>query len=332
MKKIMISIAVMAMSAFVANAQNVTDSVDVNDFSACKAYLTAHPQDTLVGQPIKIIVDDPQKYSSQGVQSGDTLTRIYVVYKGSDGRVKREPRDIMKKTAFGGTLTVVNFATAHAVDRVAATTQTAEKLASGKKRDEFYYQANQAVATDGKVVKTGTDKYGWALQAEAGGRLGKDIGGLTFAAGPSYSWSWGRVDLMARVARTKYSYNAESPNEKYTAFGARLGGYLKVFSFDPDYKTWNVYLGGGLGWDYFITDSRATTYNSLLKSEGSDPYVFANLMVTKRFFGTGNEIYLRAGWEQNPITVQNADKQRIDCWMVTFGFNKGLLRHAVRTK
>jgi hypothetical protein len=321
----------MAMSAFVANAQNVVAG-DVNNFQACREYLTAHPQDTIVGQPIKVVVDDPQKYGAQGVVAGDTLTRILVVYKGSDGRVKREPRDIKKVTAFTGTQVVADFQTVDAVDHAAARTQTAERLASGKKRDEFYYQSSQAGATDGKVVKTSADKYGWALQAEAGGRLGKDISGLTFAAGPSYSWSWGRVELMARVARTKYSYNAETPDAKYTAFGARIGGYLKVFSFDPDYKTWNVYLGAGAGWDYFITDSRATTYNSLLKSEGSDPYAFANLLVTKRFFATGNEIYLRAGWEQNPITIQNADKQRINCWMVTFGFNKGLLRHAVRTK
>jgi len=324
-----LTLVVMVVCGINANAQRVVNTVSVQDFNACKTYLSEHPTDTVVGMQ-KVVVDDPAKFTSQGVVAGDTLietTRVFM----SDGRVKRQKTYTKLVTVSGAPMNVVDAETSDKTDRAAARTQTAYKLASGKKQDVLYYQSNQAMLTDGKVVKRACDKYGWAFGAEGGYRSGTGLSAFTFAAGPTLSWNWGRADLMFRYARSVYSFNAQHADENYDTFGGRLGGYLKILSFDT-YKTWNIYLGGGLGFDFFKTDSKERETKSLLQSNGSEAYGFANVMLTKRFFATGNEIYLKAGWEQNPLIIQNGSTQHIDCWTVTLGGSLGMLRHLVSTK
>jgi hypothetical protein len=280
----------------------------------------------------RVAIDDPAKFAEQGVQVGDTLIMIEKVFVGDDGRIKRQ-RHFQKTIVSTQNVAVADFETVDKIDHAAARTQAAEKASSGKKRDVLYYQSSESAATDGKVVKKAADKYGWGVAGEAGARIGNGIGSLTAAVGPSYSWSWGRVDGMFRVARSKYSYNATDGNadQPFTTFGLRVGGDVKLFSFD-DYSQWNLYIGGGAGWDFYWTDSKEDQYNGLLKSEGSDPYPFARVTLSYRWFATGNEAYLRLGWEQNPITIQNEGKKHIDCFSATLGFNLGLLRHWVSTK
>jgi hypothetical protein len=313
-----------------ANAQK-TIVGNVNDFAACKSYLDANPADTITNdRKEKVWVENPAKFAALGVQAGDTILRDTIVYVLA-GRVVRQPHYIKTVVIYGEQLNVLDAEAADKTDRAAARTQTAYKLAAGKKQDVLYYQSNMAALTDGKVVKRACDKYGWGVGAEGGYRSGTGLSAFTFAAGPTLSWNWGRADLMFRYARSVYSFNAQHADENYDTYGGRLGGYLKILSFD-DYKTMNLYLGGGVGFDFFKTDSKERETKSLLQSNGSEAYGFANVMLTKRFFATGNELYVKAGWEQNPLIIQNGSTQHIDCWTITLGGSLGLLRHLVSTK
>lgn len=321
--------AMLATVSLTANAQKTVVG-NVQDFEACRFYLVENPADTIVNENVEVIVlDDPGKFSAQGVVPGDTLYRDTIVYV-MDGRVKRQPR--YTKLATREVVRLVYDGEVLAkIDRAAAQTQVAEKLAEGKKRDLYYYQSSVASDTDGKVVKKGADKFGWGMPVEVGYRNGKDIAGITAAIGGSYSFSWGRADLLFRFARSRFTENAEHSGDHYNTYGARLGGHFKVLSFDK-YQTWNAYIGGGVGWDWFQTDSKETVEYGLLQSKGSDPYGFAELTVTKRFFATGWEVYGKIGWEQAPSIYQNSDTKYTNCVKLTVGVNLPLLRHWMKTK
>lgn len=327
--KIIIALVVMVAFGITANAQKCVVG-DVQNFEACKFYLSENPSDTIVSENVEVIViDDPGKFTAMGVVAGDTLYRDTVVCMNS-GRVVRFPR-YTKLATREVTRLVYDGEVVSKVDHVAAETQTAEKLAEGKKRDIYYYQSSIASDTDGKVVKKAADKFGWGIPVEVGYRNGKDIAGVTAAIGGSYSFSWGRADLLFRFARSRFTENAEHSGDHYNTYGARLGGHFKVLSFDR-FQTWNAYIGGGVGWDWFQTDSKETVEYGLLQSKGSDPYGFAELTVSKRFFATGWEVYGKIGWEQAPSIYQNNDTQYTNCVKITLGVNLPLLRHWVRTK
>jgi len=330
MKKIVKFIALVAMFAFGTNAGAQKTVGNVQDFAACKAYLAQHPQDTIESEfSEKVVMDDPGKFAKMGVYVGDTLLRDTIVFV-REGKIVRQPR-YTKLATREVTRLVYDGEVLAKIDRAAAQTQVAEKLAEGKKRDLYYYQSSVASDTDGKVVKKAADKFGWGIPVEVGYRNGKDIAGITAAIGGSYSFSWGRVELLARFARSRLNDNSENPGEHYNAFGTRLGAHFKVLSLDR-FQTWNIYLGGGLGLDWYKTQSKETVEYGLLQSKGSDPYGFAELTVTKRFFATGWEVYAKAGWEQAPSIFQNADTKYTNCVKITLGVNLPLLRHWVRTK
>jgi len=320
-----LALAAMVVMSINAKAQSVVNTVSVSDFNACKQYLSEHPTDTVVGMQ-KVVVDDPAKFTSQGVVAGDTLvetTKIFLL----DGRVKRQKVYTKSVIVAGVPQTVVDAELSAKVDSLTALMQAALKLDAGRPQDVKYYDASKyALLTSGQIPVKWANNWGWGFAGEAGYRAGKDINAFTFAAGPTLSWNWGRADLMFRYARSIYSRNAQHEGENYDTFGGRIGGYIKVWSFD-DYKTWNLYLGGGLGFDFFKTDSKERETKSLLQSNGSEAYGFANVMLTKRFFATGNEMYLKAGWEQNPLIIQNSSTDHIDCWTVTLGWNFGINRH-----
>lgn len=321
--------AMLATVSLTANAQKTVVG-DVQNFEACRFYLTENPGDTIVNENVEVIVfDDPAKFAAQGIMKGDTLYRDTLVYI-LDGRVKRQPRYTRLATCEVVRL-VYDGEVLAKIDRAAAQTQVAEKLAEGKKRDLYYYQSSVASDTDGKVVKKGCDKFGWGVPVEVGYRNGTDIAGITAAIGGSYSFSWGRADLLFRFARSRFTENADHAGEHYNTYGARLGGHFKVLSFDR-FQTWNAYIGGGVGWDWFQTDSKETVEYGLLQSKGSDPYGFAELTVSKRFFATGWEVYGKIGWEQAPSIYQNNDTQYTNCVKLTVGVNLPLLRHWVKTK
>lgn len=327
--KIIIALVVMVAFGITANAQKCVVG-DVQNFEASRFYLMENPLDTIVNENVEVIaIGDPGKYAAQGVVPGDTLYRDTIVYV-MDGRVKRQPRytKIVKskvvRLVYDGELVAK-------VDHAAAETQTAEKLAEGKRRDLYYYQSSVSADTDGKVVKKGADKFGWGMPIEVSYRNGKDLSGVSAAIGGSYSFSWGRADLLFRFARSRFTENADHAGDHYNTYGARLGGHFKVLSFDK-YQTWNAYIGGGVGWDWFQTDSRETVEYGLLQSKGSDPYGFAELTVTKRFFATGWEIYGKLGWEQAPSIYQNSDTKYTNCFKITLGVNLPVLRHWVKTK
>jgi hypothetical protein len=331
MKKNLKSLIFVMMVAFslTASAQKIVVG-PTNDFEACRFYLVENPLDTIVNENVEVIVlDDPGKFSAQGIMKGDTLYRDTIVYV-MDGRVKRLPRytqiikNEVKRFVYDGELVAK-------VDHVAAQTQTAEKLAEGKKREIMYYQSSIAAETDGKIVRNAADSYGWGMPVEVSYRNGKDLSGVSAAIGGSYSFSWGRADLLFRFARSRFTENANNAGGHYNTYGARLGGHFKVLSFD-EYKTWNLYAGGGVGMDWFQTDSRETVEYGLLQSKGSDPYGFAELTVSKRFFATGWEVYGKIGWEQAPSIYQNSDTQYTNCFKITLGVNVPLLRHFVKTR
>jgi len=319
----------MATVSLTANAQNSIVG-NVQDFASCKAYLDKNPRDTIESEfSEKVVMDDPGKFEKMGVAVGDTLLRDTIVFV-REGKIVRQPR-YTKLATREVTRLVYDGEVVSKVDHVAAETQTAEKLAEGKKRDIYYYQSSIASDTDGKVVKKGADKFGWGIPVEIGYRNGKDIAGITAAIGGSYSFSWGRADLLFRFARSRFTENADRAGDHYNTYGARLGGHFKVLSFDK-YQTWNAYIGGGVGWDWFQTDSKETVEYGLLQSKGSDPYGFAELTVSKRFFATGWEVYGKIGWEQAPSIYQNNDTKYTNCVKLTVGVNLPLLRHWVRTK
>lgn len=331
MKKNLKSLIFAMMAAFCVNANAQTTVIgDVQNFEACRFYLQENPSDTIVSENVEIIViSDPGKYAAQGVVSGDTLYRDTLVFM-MDGKLKRLAsyrklvRNQLERFVYDGELVAK-------VDHVAVQSQVAEKLAGGKKRDILYFQSSIAGDTDGRVIAKAADKFGWGAPLEIGYRNGSDISGITAAIGASYSFSWGRADLLFRFARSRFTENADHAGEHYNTYGARLGGHFKVLSFDR-YQTWNLYAGGGVGMDWFQTDSKETVEYGLLQSKGTDPYGFAELTVSKRFFATGWEVYAKAGWEQAPSIYQNSDTKYTNCVKLTIGVNLPLLRHFVKTK
>jgi len=220
------SIAVMAMSAFVANAQNVVAG-DVNNFQACREYLTAHPQDIIV--------------------NADSTVKVFV---GQDGRVKR--------TATGTAPTPNAPQQVHKVKDVQKTVTGVDRVNKDGSTTSFTKTTIKQMSYEDQLSFINGEREAYNLKNRGlDGRLQQrylvyGLGGVHYAdnkmapqvtLGLSHAF-WRQVDLGAEVeySHTKYADAAETGGS-YDTFAAYLTARW--------YFLQNSYLGGssrlGLG-------------------------------------------------------------------------------------
>jgi hypothetical protein len=346
MKKFfVIIIAAMTMSAN-AMAQNVNSEISTNDFGACKDYLTSNPGDTIREAKDRVLeliaAVDTTFTRNEGkttivMQKGDKLFFAGIDVWQENNVILRGNHYVVERINPLPAREVADEAEVRAIDEAAAATQAAELIASNynkRERDRYFYQADKFKLTDGKVIDHACDKYGWSLNGEVGYRAGKDIGGLTAALGLRYTmpiggnWALGAT-VQARIANTKFAENAVQANENYLTGGGRVGAEIG-YALNA-YKTVHVYVDGGFGMDFQNTETKMNN-NGLLQSKNSEPYPFVGVKLTFEKFAKRFGGFVRVGWEQEKITVQNLGTQKIDCVMGTVGFNIPFLRHWVKTK
>ena len=328
-----IIIMMVAFSYQVANAQSVVTNISTNDFQSCKAYLAEHPLDTIknkLAEPEFMVAESDGEIAGQRIQKGDTLVlegySVFVI----DGKVAKR-KDYRKVVRVEGeTLSVVDFEPTDALDRKAVETRFEYDITDGHRRDVRGYQLSTAVnSPDGKVIAKAADKDGWAVQAEASYQLADHCTAFSGRAGLSYTGKWWMVDLMGGATRTFFSENATEDNAmtKYWAFGSEAGLWVQPFKLDwADCN--RLYFGGGVGWEWYQTDSRETEAG-FLQSEGNYIYPHAGVQFEHRFFATGNSLYVKAQWRQKKLVIQNEDMEVSNAVNISLGYRFGFLRNKI---
>ena len=261
------------------------------------------------------------------VTNGDTVLVEQKVFL-KDGKVIRENKKVKVEEA--AAVKVVDFEEAAALDRKAVETRFEYNVTDGHRRDVRGYQLSTAIdSPDGKAIKKAADKDGWAVQAEASYQLAEHCNAFSGRAGLSYTGKWWMVDLMGGATRTFFSENATEENAltKYWAYGTEAGLWLQPFKFDwADCN--RLYFGGGVGWEWYQTDSRETEVG-FLQSEGNYIYPHAGVQFEHRFFATGNSLYVKAQWRQKKLVIQNDDREVSNCFELSVGFRFGFMRNRV---
>jgi hypothetical protein len=334
MKKAIVKSIIFMMVAFsyqVANAQSVVTNISTNDFQSCKAYLAEHPLDTIknkLAEPVLMVVSEDGEIAGQRIQKGDTLSVLgYAVFL-SDGKVVRQRNYGKTITLKGNEQHTINTEMVEALDRKAVETRFEYNITDGRRRDVRGYQLSHAIdSPDGKVIKKAADKDGWGAQAEATYQLASGLNAFGAKGGLSYTAPWWQVDVMAGVTRTSYSANAERAGKKYNAFNSEVGLWFQPVRVDK-YNQVRFWIGGGGGWEHYLTDSRETEAG-FMQSEGNYIYPHVGVKLEYRFFATGNSLYFKAQWRQKKWVIQNDGNDKANALEITVGGTLGFLRDII---
>jgi hypothetical protein len=351
MKKILFSItAAMVMSATTVVAQNVNSEISTNDFGACKAYLDAHPLDTIrneVERRLEFVAEsDTTVARNEGMttivmQKGDKLFFAGVDVWQENNVILRGNHYTVVRVNPLPAMAVADSAQVRRVDSLAAATQALLKIASNYGKYPmitYWYESDQHKLTDGKIVEAAHRPLGWSAFVEGGYRFSSDnsdLNAFTAMAGLRYTtrvFNAKKLQAIAEgsvgIVKLLYAPNAEEANEPYWTprmkFTAGLGLPLDAL------RSSAIYAFGGIGLDYEKTIT-AQNDNGLLQSRNLNLYPTAGIMLVLEPDRYPAGVTIKAAWEMNKIVVQNQPTINSNCFVVTAGFQIGMLRHWVKT-
>jgi len=347
---IMMMVAICAQSAVaqsVVNANAILDSLTASEIlkaqpsaaavQTCRNYLVSHPQDTIralfaEADVTSFVAGTNGIMQGYKVVAGDTLHWL-----GYDVYAKGSGKDLMAQRGkhYGKTITLkgneqhtINTQMVADLDRKAVETRFGYGLTDGHRRDVRGYQLSHAIdSPDGKVIKKAADKDGWGAQAEATYQLASGLNAFGAKGGLSYTAPWWQIDVMAGVTRTSYSANAERAGKKYNAFNSEVGLWFQPVRVDK-YNQVRFWIGGGGGWEHYLTDSRETEAG-FMQSEGNYIYPHVGVKLEYRFFATGNSLYFKAQLRQKKWVIQNDGNDKANALEITVGYNYGVGRNRI---
>ena len=333
MKKIVKSLACVAMAAFALNSNAQNENMSEAEMAAA---INADHSKVFVQtleNPNFIIATGDSVVAGQTVAAGDTIYKVGYKYFYNGG-LKKAPAYIIGRLK--KEVTVRDEALVDRIDRVAAATQTSEKLAasSGNQRDTRWLEVSLHEKTDGRIVKSGVDKNGWSLHPEIGYQWSEGCNAIVGGLGVSYTWDmpfWAEVN--GYVTRNMMYALAEDAGENYTAVSAdALAGFKWQFGRR---KNFTAGIFGGVNGTWNKTNSREFTdeYENtyMMKSTHSLYTPEAGLKFSYRFPDTGNSLALKFKWTQKEYTYQNGSNEKHNAFMLSLLFEWGIQRHPVKT-
>jgi hypothetical protein len=213
-------------------------------------------------------------------------------------------------------------------------TRMVESLYEDKKRDTRYYQVEgqRGVKPNdpnaGKIIAKSCNKYGWGFNVFGGYEYFKDVNSPIFGLGFEYTQPYWMLEVAAEGGWTEYSANAVRAGQKYFNYRTSAIAGLQPFKFDK-YDLNRLSIVGGVKFKWFKTDSPKAEDGSLLNSEGNLLCPVVGLRYERRFFGTGNNIYVQVTAEQDRAIIQNKADDTSWGFVCKFGFNFGFGRNKV---
>lgn len=341
-KKIFLAILAMAVfAAPAANAQSVVTNISTSDFKACKEYLDVHPTDTI--RSMETVVATENKVIEGGnIVAGDTLVCTTSVFKNSDGKIAQHKAYVKKVVVIGEPRVATDFEKAAVVDQKAEESQFTYNLTKNRKenrKDVVGYKSDDVreIYDDvrgnaGVVVKKAADKDGWSVEGQASYQFAEDCNTLGGSLGLAYTGSWWQVYVNGGITRTLYTENANHAGQDYWAYKAESGLLVQPFKFDR-FDQNRLFIGGGCGWEHYLTDSQTWTGENGevydMSSEGNYMYLHGDIKFEHRFFATGNSIYAKLQIRQKKFIYQNADLKSKLAFEFAVGMNLGFFRNRI---
>lgn len=328
-------------AVFTASAQNIVTNISTSDFSACKKYLDVHPTDTI--RSVETIEAPENKVIEGGnIVAGDTVVCTTSVFKRSDGKIAQHKAYVKKVVEVGEPRIATDFAKAAVIDRKAEESQFTYNLTKNRKenrKDVIGYKSddvreiyNNDRGNAGVVVKKAADKDGWSVEAQVSYQVAEGCNTVGGSAGVAYTGSWWQVYVNGGVTRSMYTENADHAGQDYWAYKAESGLLVQPFKFDR-YDQNRLFIGGGCGWEHYVTDSREWTGENGelydLSSEGNYLYLHGDLKFEHRFFATGNSVYAKLQLRQKKFIYQNADTKCKLALEFAVGMNLGFFRNRI---
>lgn len=341
-KLVFIATTVVAFFAVLtASAQNVVSNISTSDFKLCKEYLTAHPADTI--RSIETVVAKENKVINGGeIAVGDTLVCTTSVFKTPEGKIAQHKVFSKKIVEEGEPRLATDFEKAAAIDRKAEDTQFTHNLVKNRKenrKDVVGYKSddvreiyNDVRGNAGVVVEKSADKDGWSVEGQASYQVAEGCNTLGGALGLAYTGSWWQVYVNGGITRTLYTENANHAGQDYWAYKAESGLLVQPIKFDR-FDQNRLFIGGGCGWEHYLTDSQTWTgedgqvYD--MSSEGNYLYLHGDVKFEHRFFATGNSIYAKLQVRQKKFIYQNADLKSKLAFEFAVGWSFGFHRNKV---
>ncbi|MBP3687419.1 MAG: hypothetical protein J6J35_03535 [Alphaproteobacteria bacterium] len=347
MKKLVFlaALCVAFFAVFTASAQNVKNAaevgVDIKSFPACREYLAAHPTDTLRAEDV-VVATENKVVNGSNIVAGDTLLCTISVFKNAEGKVAQHKAFSKKVVVMGEPRQATNFETAAVIDRKAEESQFTYNLTKNRKanrKDVIGYKSddvreiyNNDRGNAGVVVAKAADKDGWSVEAQASYQVAEGCNTVGGSAGVAYTGSWWQVYVNGGITRSMYTENADHAGQDYWAYKAESGLLVQPFKFDR-YDQNRLFIGGGCGWEHYVTDSREWTGENGelydLSSEGNYLYLHGDLKFEHRFFATGNSIYAKLQLRQKKFIYQNADTKCKLALEFAVGMNLGFFRNRI---
>jgi hypothetical protein len=333
-KKMMIACVAIFALASTASAQSENSGMTEEEMAKAILNDTTKVFISTFEKPESSIATEEVVVAGQNVNKGDTIYKIGYKYFYRGG-LRKAPAYIIGRLQ--KTVEVRDEALVDKIDRVAAATQTSEKLAasSGNQRDTRWLEVSLHEKTDGRIVKSGVDKNGWSLHPEVGYQWSEGCNAIVGGLGVSYTWDmpfWAEVN--GYVTRNMMYALAEDAGENYTAVSAdALAGFKWQFG-----RRKNITVGilGGVIGTWNKTNSREFTdeYGNqyMMKSTHSLYTPEAGIKLSYRFPDTGNSLALKFKWTQKEYTYQNGTNERHNAFMASLLFEWGIQRHPVKTK
>lgn len=326
MKKNVISVvlvAVIALVVFNAGAREVRN-VSVTDFTACKAYLTANPTDTIVGGEVKV--------------DGYRLARR-IVFLGEDGRVKGQPDTIRDNAALE--------AEAAAVNRKFMESAALDKAYANPWRDYKYYHADWVEEyassigvhkNSGVGIEEARNRQGLSFRVGVSAVLMDGKLSPEFSLGGSYSWHEVlKFYLTANVGQQEYGSSLYR-DQRYWSVGYSGGIAAKLFQWDNVLKNLHnrVYVRGEvrqvytkIGQEFVVLPEAGV--NARINSWGNDLAGGLGLVYEHDSFG-GLNWELSLSYVQNFGGQLNARARHYGAVMFGVAFEVEMLRNIVRLR
>lgn len=339
-----------AMCAISMNAQEVKSGISTSDFQACKEYLAAHPADTIreiKERKLELVAESDmtvtrnEGMTSIALKAGDKLYWAgYDVFM-AEGKITKGNHYVVERINPLPAKVVADSSLVRKVDELAAASQAALQIASNYGKYPmitYWYESDQHLLTDGKIVERAHRPLGWSPFIEGGYRFcpnNNDLNGLTAMAGLRYTtrvFNAKKLQAIAEgsvgVVKLLYAPNAEEANEAYwtprVKFTAGLGLPLDAL------RSSAIYGFAGIVMDYEKTIT-ARNENGLLQSRNLNLCPTAGIMVVLEPDRYPAGITLKVAWEQNKMVIQNQPTVVENCIVGTLGVQLGMLRHWVKT-
>ncbi len=320
-----IAAMVVMIAAFGVNNAVAQKSIvgDTNNASACWAHLKNASTDTIVSRST-----DPQGntivrkvFLQDGVVSSTALTGKTTVIKH-----REEVREVVDSAAVAALdSAAVRLNTHLMLSDATAVNGFTHDIYFVNSEDAREYRLSKGDSTfvnAGKIPVRWAKKYGFHVMGTVGWGGNSSVNGFVGGIGVRYDRRWWRVDLEGQVAKSKLSSAAEHAGDAYWVYRTQATVGFRPFQLDRDDVN-RLFIYGGLGFEFYKTDSKVYEDGTYYRSWGNYLYGVAGLAWQHRFFATGQSIEFGVEYHTSGAVRQNDSFENSGTFVgkITYTFN-----------